>query len=47
MFTLFENYETSFNDICEGFGYHEEIDQLKCLNDLAGIAAGSYHTVMV
>ena len=46
MFNLFESPDTRFNDICEGFGYHDDIDQLKYLNDLAGIGADLYQTIM-
>ena len=46
MFNLFESPETRFNDMCEGFGYHDDIDQLTGIEDLAGIPAGSYQTIM-
>ena len=46
MFKLFENSETRLNDMCEGFGYHRDIENLTDIGDLPGIYAGSYQTVM-
>ena len=46
MFNLFESPETRFNDMCEGFGYNDDIDQLTHIGTLAGIAVGQYQTVM-
>ena len=46
MFKLFESPETRFNDMCEGFGYNDDIDQLQYLGDLPGIFQGQYQTVM-
>ena len=46
MFNMFENSETCYNDMCEGFGYHDEIDNLTDVGDLPGIKGGSYQTVM-
>ena len=33
--------------MCEGFGYHADIDKLEEVGDSPCIAAGSYQTVMV
>ena len=46
MFKLFKSPETRFNDMCEGFGYSDDIDQLKYLGDFPGIFKGLYQTVM-
>ena len=46
MFKLFESPETRFNDMCEGFGYKDDIDRLEYLGDLPGIVKGLYQTVM-
>ncbi len=46
MFNIFENAETRLNDMCEGFGYFDDIAQLDDVGFLPGIKAGSYQTVM-
>ena len=47
MFNIFENAQTRLNDMCEGFGYCDDIDQLEAVGKLLGIKAGSYQTVML
>ena len=46
MFNIFENAETRLNDMCEGSGYFDDIDQLEVIGELPGIKSGSYQTVM-
>ena len=46
MFNIFENAETRLNDMCEGFGYFDDIDQLEDVGELPGIKSGSYQTLM-
>ena len=45
MFGLFQSPETRFNDMCEGFGFNDDIEQSTGIGDLAGIASGSSQTV--
>ena len=46
MFNLFESPETRFNDMCEGFGYDDDIEKLDIVGYLPGIYKGQYQTVM-
>ena len=41
MFKMFENAEPRLNDLCEGFGYFDEIDPLEDIGGLPGIKSGS------
>ena len=46
MCNIFENAQTRLNDMCEGFGYFDDIDHLEEVGELPGIKQGSYQTVM-
>jgi hypothetical protein len=46
MFNIFQNAETRLNDLCEGFGYFDDIKELEEIGELPGIKSGSYQTVM-
>ena len=46
MFNVFKSPETRFNDMCEGFGYNDDIEHLQYLGDLPGICQGQYQKVM-
>ena len=46
MFNIFENAQARLNDMCEGFGYFDDIDQLEQIDELPGSKAGSYQTVV-
>ena len=46
MFNLFKSPETRFNDMCEGFGYKDDIDLLTTVGQLPGIFVDQYQTVM-
>ncbi len=46
MFHLFKSKAVAYNDGCEGFGYHEDIEELNEIGEVPGISANEHHTVM-
>ena len=46
MFNLFKSPETRFNDMCEGFGYNDDVELLTTIGKLPGMFANQCQTVM-
>ena len=47
VFNMLENAQTCLNDMCEGFVYFDDINNLDDIRESPGIKAGSYQTVIV
>ena len=46
MFNLFQTKEVRYNDMCEGFGYYNDIISLDEIGESPGISANEHQTLM-